>query len=78
MTWDSHALLSRLNTATADQEAPFAVLDLGAFETNRRDIARRAGGCTVRVASKSLRVRWYPNARGDGRLRAHGRRRRER
>ena len=31
MTWDSHALLSRLNTATADQEAPFAVLDLGAL-----------------------------------------------
>lgn len=58
MTWDSHATLARLNEATRDLDPPLAVIDLAAFDSNRRDIARRAGGCTVRVASKSLRVRW--------------------
>lgn len=58
MSWDSHATLARLNAATAELDPPFAALDLAGFDSNRRDIARRAGGCTVRVASKSLRVRW--------------------
>src|SRR5690625_3892805 len=34
-----------------------AVLDLDAFEANAADLARRAQGTTIRVASKSLRVR---------------------
>ncbi len=58
MSWDSHATLARLNLATADLDPPFAIVDLAGFDSNRRDIARRAGGCTVRVASKSLRARW--------------------
>ena len=36
---------------------PLAVLDLDAFDANARDLARRAGGVPIRVASKSLRVR---------------------
>ncbi len=58
MSWDSHVLAQRLNTATTALEAPFAAIDLAGFDSNRRDIARRAGGCRVRVASKSLRTRW--------------------
>lgn len=38
-------------------ERPLAVLDLDAVDRNAADIARRAGGTPVRVASKSLRVR---------------------
>lgn len=38
-------------------ERPIAVLDLDAFDANAADLARRAGGTPVRVASKSLRVR---------------------
>ena len=58
MSWDAHVLAQRLNTATQSLEAPFAAIDLAGFDSNRRDIARRAGGCRVRVASKSLRTRW--------------------
>lgn len=58
MSWDSHATLARLNAATNELDPPFAIVDLAGFDSNRRDIARRAGGSTVRVASKSLRVRW--------------------
>ena len=35
---------------------PIAVVDLDAFDANADDLARRAGGKPVRVASKSLRV----------------------
>lgn len=38
-------------------DRPVAVLDLEAFDANASDIARRADGMPVRVASKSLRVR---------------------
>lgn len=58
MAWDSHVHAQRLNIATSHLEAPFAIIDTAALDSNRRDLARRAGGCTVRVASKSLRVRW--------------------
>lgn len=58
MTWDSHATQTRLDLATKDLDPPFAAIDLNGFDSNRRDIARRASGCTVRVASKSLRTRW--------------------
>lgn len=59
MSWssaDSRKL--RLDTATKDLDAPFAVIDVSAFEQNRRDLARRSGGVPIRVASKSLRCRW--------------------
>ena len=35
---------------------PLMVVDLDAFDANARDLARRAGGKPIRVASKSLRV----------------------
>lgn len=38
-------------------DAPFAVLDIDAVEANARDMARRAAGVPIRVASKSLRIR---------------------
>ena len=43
--------------ATADVAAPFAVVDLDAFDTNADDLVRRAAGKPVRVASKSVRCR---------------------
>lgn len=47
----------RLDSATADLEPPFAVLDLDAFRANAADMERRAGGKPIRLASKSLRCR---------------------
>jgi D-serine deaminase-like pyridoxal phosphate-dependent protein len=62
MAWvNTHALKQRLDAATTQLAAPFAIVDLGAFDANRRDLARRAGGCPIRVASKSLRTRWAIN-----------------
>ncbi len=46
-----------LTTATASLSAPVAVLHLGALRHNLADMARRAGGTPIRVASKSVRVR---------------------
>ena len=43
--------------ATRGRAAPFAVVDLDAFEANAADLARRAAGRPIRVASKSVRVR---------------------
>jgi D-serine deaminase-like pyridoxal phosphate-dependent protein len=51
---DQHA---RLERATAALEPPFAVVDLDAFDANRADMARRAAGKPIRVASKSVRCR---------------------
>ncbi len=48
---------ARLDAATAGLEAPFAVVDLDAFDANAADLLRRAGGKPVRLASKSVRVR---------------------
>jgi D-serine deaminase-like pyridoxal phosphate-dependent protein len=48
---------ARLDAATAELEAPFAAVDLDAFEANAADLLRRAGGKPVRAASKSIRVR---------------------
>ena len=48
---------SVLKTATFGLEAPFAVIDLDAFDFNAADLMRRAGGVPLRLASKSLRVR---------------------
>ncbi len=53
-------LAQRLNAAVAGSpeplSTPLAVVDLDAFDRNADDLARRAGGKPVRVASKSLRV----------------------
>ena len=54
-----HQLARRLNAAVAgldDPATPMVVVDLDAFDANAADLARRAGGKPVRVASKSLRV----------------------
>jgi D-serine deaminase-like pyridoxal phosphate-dependent protein len=46
-----------LEKATADLDAPFAVVDLVAFWSNAADLVRRAGGKPIRLASKSVRCR---------------------
>ncbi len=46
-----------LLAATARLPAPVAVLDASALRANATDLARRAAGVPVRVASKSVRVR---------------------
>lgn len=55
-----HRLHARLNAAIAalpaQPAAPTYVVDLDAFDANAADLARRAGGTPIRVASKSLRV----------------------
>ena len=48
---------ARLRHATADLDAPFALVDLDAFDANAADLVRRAGGKPIRVASKSVRCR---------------------
>ncbi|MEW1912214.1 amino acid deaminase/aldolase [Kitasatospora sp. NPDC085895] len=48
---------SRYDRATAHLDAPFAIVDLAAFDANAADLVRRAGGKPVRVASKSVRCR---------------------
>jgi D-serine deaminase-like pyridoxal phosphate-dependent protein len=58
VVWANEAERVRLDAATADLDPPFAVLDLAAFDANARDLARRARGLPIRVASKSLRCRW--------------------
>ena len=47
----------RLERACAELEAPFACVDLDAFDANREALARRAGGTRIRLASKSIRCR---------------------
>ncbi len=53
-------LSARLGAAVADlpdaPPTPIAVVDLDAFDANAADLARRAAGKPIRVASKSLRV----------------------
>jgi D-serine deaminase-like pyridoxal phosphate-dependent protein len=46
-----------LQNATFGLDAPFAVIDLDAFDANSADLMRRARGVPLRLASKSLRVR---------------------
>ncbi|MCW2939060.1 MAG: alanine racemase domain protein [Actinomycetia bacterium] len=50
-------LRERYDAATADLEAPFAIVDLDAFRANAADLLRRAKGKPIRVASKSVRCR---------------------
>jgi D-serine deaminase-like pyridoxal phosphate-dependent protein len=47
----------RYDAATAGLEPPFAIVDLAAFRRNAADLARRAAGKPIRVASKSVRCR---------------------
>lgn len=47
----------RLERATAELQAPFAVVDLDAFWANAADMERRAAGKPIRLASKSVRCR---------------------
>jgi D-serine deaminase-like pyridoxal phosphate-dependent protein len=47
----------RYDTATKSLDPPLAVIDLDAFEANAADLARRAGGRPIRLASKSVRCR---------------------
>lgn len=49
--------LDRLNRATEHLDAPFAVVDLNAYDANAGDLLRRAGGRPIRLASKSIRCR---------------------
>jgi D-serine deaminase-like pyridoxal phosphate-dependent protein len=55
-----HRLHARLTQAVGDLPeqpvTPTVVVDLDAFDANARDLARRAAGMPIRVASKSLRV----------------------
>ena len=59
-TADRNRLWARLGDAVAAYDRPVAtpamVVDLDAFDANAADLARRAGGTPIRVASKSLRV----------------------
>ncbi|WP_066950951.1 amino acid deaminase/aldolase [Streptomyces lushanensis] len=48
---------ARYDRATAHLDAPLALVDLDAFDTNADDLVRRAGGKPIRVASKSVRCR---------------------
>jgi D-serine deaminase-like pyridoxal phosphate-dependent protein len=47
----------RLERATAELTAPFALVDLDAMEHNAGDMERRASGKPIRLASKSVRCR---------------------
>ncbi len=47
----------RLERATAELQAPFALIDLDALWANAADLERRAGRTPIRLASKSLRCR---------------------
>ncbi|MFF0162735.1 amino acid deaminase/aldolase [Streptomyces sp. NPDC005263] len=48
---------ARYDRATAHLDAPLAIVDLDAFDSNADDLVRRADGKPVRVASKSVRCR---------------------
>jgi D-serine deaminase-like pyridoxal phosphate-dependent protein len=52
------ALRARYDRATAGLDPPLALVDLAAFDRNAADVARRAAGRPIRVATKSLRCRY--------------------
>ena len=54
----TNPLRARLDTATKHLDPPLAVVDLDAFDQNAADLARRAAGRPIRVASKSIRCRY--------------------
>ncbi len=51
------AAYERLERASAELEAPFAVIDLDALWANAEDLVRRAAPKPIRLASKSVRCR---------------------
>ncbi|MBA0124100.1 alanine racemase [Haloechinothrix sp. YIM 98757] len=51
------AARTRYEAATCHLEAPLAVVDRDAFDANLDDLAARAAGLPIRVASKSVRCR---------------------
>jgi len=51
------AQYERLERATAELQAPFALVDLDAMWANAEDLERRAAGKPIRLASKSVRCR---------------------
>jgi D-serine deaminase-like pyridoxal phosphate-dependent protein len=53
----SQADLRRFDTATAELDPPFAIVDMAAFTANAAAMTRRAGGKPIRLASKSVRCR---------------------
>ena len=62
-TESPRAARARYDRATADLDPPLAAVDLGAFDRNAADMARRAaltgnGRLPIRVATKSLRCRY--------------------
>ncbi|MFG2047574.1 amino acid deaminase/aldolase [Micromonospora sp. NPDC048935] len=57
MAIESDNLRKRLDRATAHLDPPYAVVDLTAFDANSTDLADRAAGKPVRLASKSVRAR---------------------
>ncbi|TQF65630.1 amino acid deaminase/aldolase [Rhodococcus spelaei] len=62
----------RLDAATRPLDPPLAAVDLPSLRANIADLARRAGGTPIRVASKSVRSRAVlEEALGAG-LTAHG------
>jgi D-serine deaminase-like pyridoxal phosphate-dependent protein len=50
-------LLQLYNQATAQLDPPLAIVDLAAFDRNTADMARRADGRPIRIATKSVRCR---------------------
>ncbi|MFI5777841.1 amino acid deaminase/aldolase [Nocardia sp. NPDC051570] len=50
-------IITGLHAATAELDPPLAALDLSALRANAADLARRARGVPIRVASKSVRCR---------------------
>jgi D-serine deaminase-like pyridoxal phosphate-dependent protein len=48
---------ARYDTATAHLDPPIAIVDRDPFEANAQALVRRAGGKSLRVASKSVRCR---------------------
>jgi D-serine deaminase-like pyridoxal phosphate-dependent protein len=53
----TEAAYERLERATAELEAPFALVDLDALWANADDLVRRAAPKPIRLASKSVRCR---------------------
>ncbi|MCW2287235.1 D-serine deaminase-like pyridoxal phosphate-dependent protein [Leucobacter luti] len=54
---DAERYWSMLDAATQDRAAPVLALSVAALRRNADDLARRAGGLPIRVASKSVRSR---------------------
>jgi len=54
---NAEALRSRLDAATAQLDAPFAVVDMAPFRANAAAMTERAAGKPIRLASKSVRCR---------------------